>query len=304
MSRVASPKIALRDGNPRRAAFVAAGLLSLSLAGCGDQKLASAELQILTRSLSVDPSQALVLLPPGGPAIVSVTQRSYDNAVSQVITLATRGRTPGENSLHVAFLTAADLPEGDGVEGNLLKEPSLEDFAIAREMEERFPGVAMMPAAAFVQNRYGPFSYAFGRGVGGEACIYVWQRLMRGDSLLRPKSGAIAIRLRVCDPAGTEMSLLRLAYGYSINGSLRRAGWGPISDAPEPSPALGATGSPIYPVPQASPFPDAMEAQAAPVRAPPRARARSAPVREEPGVPPPVDRMLEGYPTVPLPPSP
>lgn len=283
-------------------ALAVVGGLALVAGGCGDQKLASSDLRIVTRAETVDASRALVALPPGGPPIVSVTQRNYDNAVSQIITLATRGRTPGENALYVAFLTAADLPDGDGVEGNLLKEPSIEDFALAREMEERLPGVAMVPSATFVQNRYGPFSYAFGRGAGGEACIYVWQRIMRGDSLWRPKSGAISIRLRVCDPAKTEMSLLRLAYDYSINATLGRVGWGPIDDAPEASAKLGAAGSPIYPVPQAS-YPEALEDAPAPhrARAPARSRAVSRP--SEAVEAPVVDRALEGFPTVPPPPS-
>jgi hypothetical protein len=131
----------------------------------------------------------MVTLPLGGPAIVAVTERSYHNAISQEIKLATRGSTPGENAIYVAFFTAADLPDGDGVAGNLLKQPGLGDEVVAREMEERFPGVAMTPSAVFVQNRYGPFSYAFGRGTGGEACLYAWQRLMPADSLFRPKSG-------------------------------------------------------------------------------------------------------------------
>lgn len=289
-------------GPPKSMALAVAGSLALALGGCGDQKLASNDLRIVTRAESVDPSRALLALPPGGPAIVSVTQRNYDNAVSQIITLSTRGRTPGENAAYVAFLTAADLPEGDGVEGNQLKEPSIEDFALAREMEERLPGVAMVPSATFVQNRYGPFSYAFGRGAGGEACIYVWQRIMRGDSLWRPKSGAIAIRLRVCDPAKTEMSLLRLAYDYSINATLGRVGWGPIDDAPEAAPNLGAAGAPIYPVPQAS-FPDVLEDKPVPSRARASGRSRAAARPAEAVEAPVTDRALEGFPTVPPPPS-
>jgi hypothetical protein len=144
--------------------LVTVALLGVMAAGCGGQKLTDAELTFATRATSVDPSRALVMLPAGGPPIVNVTQRNYDNAVAQTISLATRGRVSGENALDVAFLTAADVPEDTGVEGRLLSNPSIEDFAIAREMEERFPGVAMAPAAIYVQNRYGPFGYAFGRG--------------------------------------------------------------------------------------------------------------------------------------------
>lgn len=274
---------------------VAAGL-SLAVAGCGEQRLADSELVTATRSLSVDPSRAMVALPPGSPPVVGVTQRSYENAVAQTISLATRGRTPGENAIQVAFFTAADLPDSTGVEGNLLKLPGIDDFAVAQEMEERLPGVAMAPSAVFVQNKYGPFGYAFGRGTGGEACLYAWQRIADSDSIFRPKSGAISIRMRICDPKASEAALLRLAYEYSLNASLRRSGWNPTGDAPAPAPELGKAGAPIYPLLQT---PDA---------AVPRRAARPRPARVDavrPDDPRPLpDRPLEGYPTVPPPPTP
>lgn len=272
------------------------------LTGCGEQRLTESDLVFSTRAVNVDTSRAMVVLPPGGPPAVAVTQRQYDNAISQTISLATRGRTPGENAIYVAFLTSADLPDSEGVAGNLLKEPGLEDFILAGEMEERLPGVAMATSAVFVQNKYGPFGYAFGRGVGGEACIYVWQRLMRGDSLFRPKTGAASVRIRICDPAASETSLLRLAYGYALNASLGRTGWDPVGESPAPAPNLGEAGAPIYPVPETS-FEDAVAPRTTVVRRPPRP-ARLAPMRDaapaETAIP---DRPLEGYPTVPPPPS-
>ena len=291
----------------RLATLATAALLGAMAAGCGEQRLTDAELSFATRSIAVDPSRALIVLPPGGPAVVNVTQRSYENAVSQTVTLATRGRTPGENAIYAAFLTAADVPDTNGVEGRLLSLPSIEDFAIAREMEERLPGVAMVPSAAYVQNRYGPFGYAFGRGPGGDGCLYAWQRVASDDSLFRPRSGVISVRLRICAPGASEAALLRLAYGFSVNASLRRAGWNPIGDAPSPSPDLGEAGAPIYPLPQASMpqtfLPDAVER-------PPRAArpTRPQPARTEVRDPVPdrplPDRPLEGYPTVPPPLSP
>jgi len=271
-------------------------------AGCGEHRLADAELSFATRSITVDPSRALVTLPPGGPSIVSVTQRSYDNAVSQTIALSTRGRTPGENAIYVAFLTAADLPETAGVEGRLLPDPSIEDFAIAREMEERLPGLAMAPSAAYVQNSFGPFGYAFGRSSAGEGCLYAWQRIASGDSVFRPKSGVISVRIRICETGASEASLLRLVYGYSINASLRRSGWDPIGDTPPPPAGLGEAGAPIYPIPQAS-FPEETERPLASARPRTARPARSQPARTDTTEPIP-DRPLEGYPTVPPPPSP
>jgi hypothetical protein len=270
--------------------------------GCGEQRLGEAELSFATRAITVDPGRALVTLPPGGPPMVSVTQRSYENAVTQTIALSTRGRTAGENAIHVAFLTAADPPDTTGVEGPLFKEPSIEDFAIAREMEERLPGIAMSPSAVYVQNRYGPFGYAFGRSAAGEACLYAWQRIASGDSIFRPRSGVISVRIRVCEPGVSESALLRLAYGYSVNAQLRRSGWNPVGEAPPPPAGLGEAGTPIYPMPQASPgtFAEASERPA--TRARPVRAVRPRPARAEPTDPIP-DRPLEGYPTVPPPPA-
>lgn len=285
-----------RSAQRRAAMSVVAAGLSLAVAGCGEQRLADSELVTATRSLSVDPSRAMVALPPGSPPVVGVTQRSYENAVAQTISLATRGRTPGENAIQVAFFTAADLPDSTGVEGNLLKLPGIDDFAVAQEMEERLPGVAMAPSAVFVQNKYGPFGYAFGRGTGGEACLYAWQRIADGDSIFRPKSGAVSVRMRICDPKASEAALLRLAYEYSLNASLRRSGWNPTGDAPAPAPELGKAGAPIYPLLQT---PDA----AVPRRAARPRPARVGAVRPDDPRPLP-DRPLEGYPTVPPPPTP
>lgn len=252
-----------------------------------------------TRAIAVAPSRAIVTPPPGGPAIVAVTQRSYDNAISQEIRLATRGATPGENAIYAAFFTSADVVDSEGVEGNLLKVPTLDDDAVSREMEERLPGVPMAPSTVFVQNKYGPFSYAFGRGARGEACLYAWQKLARGDSIFRPKSGAVSIRIRLCDPQATEASLLRVAYDYAISASLSRPGWRPVGDAPAPAPRLGKAGAPIYPVAQPG-FGDTPERPAVSVRE--RSRPSAArPVK--PAEPPAPDRRLEGYPIVPPPPT-
>lgn len=255
-----------------------------------------------SRALTVDVSRALALPPPGSLPVTGVTQRTYENAVAQTVSLATRGRTPGENAIDLAFFTAADVPEAAGVEGKLLKDPGIDDYAIGKEMEERFPGVAMSPSAVFVQNSYGPFGYAVGRGTGGEACLYAWQRLAGKDSLFRPKSGMISVRLRVCDPSATEASLLRLAYGYGFNAKLKRPGWNPIGEAPAPAPELGQAGAPIYPQ---APQPSFGEASQRPQAVSPRLQRRRSAVHAESQAPntiPP--KVLEGYPIVPPPPAP
>lgn len=283
----------------RMAALLWAAASALLLTGCGEQRLSETELSFSSRSVAVDPSRALIVLPPGSPPVIGVTQRSYENAVAQTISLATRGRTPGENAIQVAFFTASDLPESTGVEGNLLKVPGIDDFAVAQDMEERLPGIAMAPSSVFVQNKYGPFSYAFGRGSGGEACLYAWQRIADGDSIFRPKSGAVSVRIRICDPKASEAALLRLAYEYSLNASLRRSGWSPAGDAPAPEPGLGKAGAPIYP--QISPSEPPSPRRVARPR-PARASQAEADRTHDPQPTP--DRPLEGYPTVPPPPAP
>ncbi|WP_377848591.1 cellulose biosynthesis protein BcsN [Bosea sp. UC22_33] len=284
------------------ARVLAVSWLALLATGCGEQRLTADELVTTSRSVTVDVGRAMALPPAGTFPVTSVTQKAYENAVSQTVSLATRGRTPGENAIHVAFFTAADVPEAAGVEGNLLKEPGIDDFAIGKEMEERLPGVAMAPSAVFVQNGYGPFGYAVGRGTGGEACLYAWQRLAGKDSLFRPKSGMISVRLRVCDPAATEASLLRLAYDYAFNAKLKRPGWNPIGDAPAPAPELGQSGAPIYPQAHQSSFGEAPQRPQA-VR--PRPERRRSAVPAEPQAPDPIStKPLEGYPTVPPPPAP
>lgn len=291
----------------RRIALVApaAVTLAFALVGCAGSRLTSADLVLSSRAVDVPLGRAIVAPPPGGPAIIAVTERGYDNALSQEITLATRGGTPGQNTIYATFLASADLPDATGIEGAVLKEPTFGDPELMREMETRLPGVEMQPSTAFVQNKYGPFGYALGHGVGGETCLYAWQRLMPGERLFLPTRGAASVRIRLCDPAGTEASLLRVAYQYSINGSLRIPGWDPIGDAPPPPPNLGEAGSPIYPVAQPS-IEDVVDTRPLPERRPEihqtRRAPRRAPVREE-APPPPADERLEGFPVVPPPPA-
>ncbi len=282
-----------------RTKALAASWLALLAAGCGEQRISGDELVTASRSITVDVGRAMALPPPGSLPVLSVAQRTYENAVAQIVSLTTRGRTPGENAIYVAFFTAADLPDSIGVEGNLLKEPGIDDFALAKEMEERLPGVAMAPAAVFVQNRYGPFGYAFGRGTGGEACLYAWQRLAGQDNLFRPRTGMISVRLRICDPGATEASLLRLAYGYAFNARLRRSGWNPIGDAPAPAPELGQAGVPIYPQAPLATFGETQQGSQV-ARSRPERRRGAAPQALEPVT----AKPLEGYPTVPPPPAP
>ena len=44
------------------------------------------------------PEEAVIMPPPGGPAIVSVLEEQFSNAIDQQIMLRTDARTPGQNS--------------------------------------------------------------------------------------------------------------------------------------------------------------------------------------------------------------
>ena len=134
----------------------AAGLILISsLAGCA----AGGAPQILVSTRTVDTSQAFALPPPGGPSIVSVIERPYNNAVQQEILLATSARTPGQNVLRVQFFgpVKANLSGGDK-----LRDSQLGVTDISREMRGTLPGIAMHRSPNYVQNRYGPFGYRVG----------------------------------------------------------------------------------------------------------------------------------------------
>lgn len=178
---------------------------ALGLAGC-----ATAPGFEPTPSRLVGSAGAFALPPPGGPSLVGVVERGYSNARTQEVALATRGRTPGQNGITIAVL-GTGRPRGDDV----LLTPAISDAAIRVEMRQALPGVEMRISPFFARNAYGPFGYAFGRGAGGDLCLYGWQRL---DSAPRPlaRKRAISARMRICEPGASEATLLANMTGYTI----------------------------------------------------------------------------------------
>ena len=218
-------------------------LLPALVTGCAGQPT-----QMGTFAKSVSREEALVLPPPAGPAILSVVERRFDNAVQQDVALYTSARTPGQNSFKVQFFgTENTLTFSD----NKISSAGLTDPSVNSEMRQAFPGIRMARSSYYVQNNYGPFGYAFGHGTGGDLCMYAWQQVRSPGGTMSPFAnfGAIQVRLRYCQADATEQQLLAIMYNYTITGSVDAGGWNPYGEPQSISPTLGATGSPIYPRP-------------------------------------------------------
>jgi hypothetical protein len=217
--------------------------LPLLATGCAGQPT-----QMGSFAKNVPSEEAMVLPPPAGPAIVSVVERRYDNAVQQDISLYTSARTPGQNSFKVQlFGTEAPFTFSE----NKLSSAGVTEASINSEMRQTFPGIRMVRSSYFVQNNYGPFGYAFGHSTGGDLCMYAWQQVRSPGGTMSPFAnfGAIQIRLRYCQADATEQQLLAVMYNYTITASVDAAGWNPYGEPQSVSPTLGATSSPIYPRP-------------------------------------------------------
>lgn len=230
----------------RKTALMAlAGLATLTLAGCGGKPIQSEAF-----IKNVPPEQAMVMPPPAGPAVVSIIERRFNNAIAQDIHLATDASTPGQNMLKVQlFGTESAYRHAD----NSLGMSSITEGRISSEMRQSLPRVAMSKSQFYVQNAYGPFGYAFGRGRGSDLCLYAWQQIRtRDQGTPFANYGVIQIRLRTCEANATEAKLLSVMYNFTINASVDALGWNPYGANREFNSAVGTTGAPIYPRPASS----------------------------------------------------
>ncbi|MEM8572165.1 MAG: cellulose biosynthesis protein BcsN [Pseudomonadota bacterium] len=161
----------------------------------------------------IRPSDAYILPDPGGAVVIGAVQRNLGSAVQHEVLLAGSNRTPGENALTVDVF-GGSYRRG---EGGLASEAPSPD-AITREMQAVLPGVDMQISPYYVQNRYGPFGYAVGRGNGRDLCLYGWQRLQTTSSAgtLLANRFLMQVRLRMCEAGGDERELLRSMYSYSL----------------------------------------------------------------------------------------
>lgn len=242
---------------------------------------------------STEATSAFALPPPGGPAVISVIERSYANAIQQDIVLASDTAVAGQNMIRVQMFGQM----GQVSATTRASDPILATADIGRELRTLFPGVAMRRSPLYAQNGYGPFGYAVGRHPAGDMCLYGWQRMTSAKQAgpFSPQ-GSIQVRLRLCQSGATERSLLAVMYGYTINASLP-GGWNPYGSAPDPDPRLGRTGQPIYP--NEGSWVDAVASEPAQPRPrPPRSTHRAVAQAVDIPSPPP------GAPIVPPPPNP
>lgn len=224
----------LRQGGGR----IVAAALAVAVCGCVTDGG-------ISPSSSVDEvpiSRAFMVPPPGGPAIVSVIEQRYANAIAQDIVLQNNTALAQPNALYVR----AFGPMGrDAGVGTLSQDvPSL--AGVQNELRSRFPGVPMQISGLYAQNRYGALGYATGRAHGNN-CIYVWQRIAAEPSLFRFEVGSITWRLRLCDPNTSLRDLLVIAYGFTITGSFKSQRWNPFGEPPPPDPRIGQPGVVILP---------------------------------------------------------
>ncbi len=221
-------------------AFLALGASALS--GCtqtGGLKLTSAPTEVAAE-------KALAFPPPGGPAIVSVIERNFSNAVQQDIILSTDARSRGQNYIQVRYFGPASTPFAGA---SRLQTGMMTTAQAVGEMRSEFPTIRMSISPSFVQNNYGAFAYAYGTNPGsGDACLYGWQQIKAPDNAVRTFHylGRIQTRVRFCQTGASRDALLSMMYHYTLTGAFDSVGWNPYGNVPPLDPAVGQLGRPIY----------------------------------------------------------
>lgn len=209
-----------------------AGLAAMFLAACSTtSELPPREARI------VNAAEAVIIPPPGGPAISKVVSTTYPNAIKQDISLVTQARSVGENKISVILF------EGEGGDGSdaRLRDIPFTHVNLTQEALAAWPDSGMAVSPYYVQNAYGPFGYAIAKPPNGDTCIYAWQRI---EPTLRPSGrtdrGTIVIRLQLCRQNATERQMLEVMYQLRLDVSV----WPPGRALPR----IGALAAPIIPV--------------------------------------------------------
>ena len=268
---------------------------ALYLAGCSTtSELPAREARIIT------PADAVIIPPPGGPAISTVVSTTYPNAIKQDISLVTQARTAGENKISVILFQGKG---GDGSDARLVDVP-FTNVNLTAEALAAWPGSGMAVSPYYVQNAYGPFGYAIAKPGNGDTCIYAWQRI---EPTLRPSGatdrGTIVIRLQLCRQNTTERQLLEVMYQLRLDVSV----WPPGRALPK----VGALAAPIIPmgvfgfqevIPTNTPQAAAQPSRPAPAPAP-ATPVVVTPLPGAPIVPSPTGTGTGGTTTVPTPPA-
>jgi hypothetical protein len=246
----------------------------------------------------IAPAMSILVPPPGGPAVVSVVQTTFPNAVKHDVFLETTARTIGENKISIIRFVGKG---GDGSDAGLVDTPFTR-VNLTEEALAAWPNSGMAVSPFFVQNNYGPFGYAIAKPGNGDVCIYAWQRI---EASLRPSGavdrGSINVRLQLCRRGVTEAQLLEIMYQLRLNTGVFPPGKAPLQ--------IGANLSPIRPlgvegfaevIPTGRPAARASTAAPAAVR--PVVPAVVAPI-SGPIVPSPTSRPGGAGPMVPRPPA-
>ncbi|MGO4706237.1 cellulose biosynthesis protein BcsN [Microvirga sp. 2MCAF38] len=204
------------------------------------------DLHFKTLATEVPVIKAIVVPPPGGPAVVAVVENKFLNGVSQEVALSTAAEGVGQNAFWVSMMNDPDaLTENDDV----LTIRRITTERIQVEMDARLPGIDMRPSPYFVQNKYGPFGYALGYSAARDLCLYAWQLIEPTENAIFSTSGIVSVRLRLCEAGATEEQLLRTMYAYTISAYFEARGWNPYGSPGPVSPQLGQIDAPVYPLP-------------------------------------------------------
>ncbi len=206
------------------------------------------ELGFATLMNEVPATRAIIVPPPGGPSVVAVLERKYQNGVSQEIALSTASLTPGQNAFYVSLATGGAPPQSQIDDVLSLPSSVMIQERVLEEMEERLPGIEMQTSLVYVQNKYGPFGFATGRSASGDVCLYAWQRIEPNKPAVFVPGGVITIRLRLCDAGATPQQLLRTMYNFTIAAYYMSGSWNPYGEAPGVPAHLGEIDAPIYPL--------------------------------------------------------
>lgn len=175
---------------------VAAALLMLAAAGCSprDEVRSTRSLEAFASSSSAAPSfeaapipvrdlpasAALLRLPPGAEAAVSVGERREGGRRIQEIALARR--EGGDRNRLLLSLHGGKAPASE--------QPS--EAGIRAELAEAFPGERPRVLTQPRHNAFGPYGLALIAGPGPRRCVYAWQWLEGADARIRSRLGGDA----------------------------------------------------------------------------------------------------------------
>lgn len=198
--------------------------MAISAAGCASKP----DIVRLSTVESIPLSQAAIFPPPGGPEVAAVLERSNPDGIQQSILLTTSSATPGDNYFKIC-LSSGVVAEVKDPDPRPIRNPADLD----RELRAAFRGVTMTPSTLFLQNAFGPFSYASGRGAAGEACLYAWQQIAApaDRKSVVTSRGEVQIRFRMCDASRSERDLLMVMYGFTITAAVGSISWNPYGAA-------------------------------------------------------------------------